>query len=57
MNNKMQDLLEAIDCEGFDYALRYSDDHSGIPDEDFQKLYQNYLESRAQLVQYLGVDA
>ena len=52
-----QKLLEDIECEGFDYALTSYDDYSEIPDPIFQQLYKAFLESRAALVNHLGIEA
>jgi len=56
MTNKIAKLLEDIECEGFDNALRYYDDYSEIPDEKFQELYKQYLETGKKLASYLGVE-
>lgn len=48
-------LIEDIECEGFDYALVHYDDYSDIPNDDFQRLYRNYLSARDELVKFLGL--
>ena len=50
-------LMEDIESEGFDYALVHYDDYSDIPSDQFQQLYQGYLESRAKLIKFLGLPA
>lgn len=57
MRKNIAKLIDDIMCEGFDYALNDYDDYSDIPDDKFQELYVNYLNARAALVDYLGVDA
>lgn len=55
--SRKQELLEDIECEGFDYALNYYDDYHDVEDPIFIKLYDQYLQSRRELIDHLGVDA
>jgi hypothetical protein len=46
-------LRDAIDCEGFDYALTSYSSWSDIESEEFQKLYKIFVESRIALIKFL----
>lgn len=52
----IEDVVDDIDSEGFDYALIYFDDYSDVQDEKFQELYKQYKESRNALSNYLGIE-
>lgn len=52
----IEDVVDDIDSEGFDYALIYFDDYSDVRDEKFQELYKQYKESRNALSNYLGIE-
>jgi len=49
-------LNDAIDKEGFDYALNGYNDWKGIKDDKFQELYSAYKKSRKTLSEYIGID-
>lgn len=55
MTNRKGQLLDDIECEGFDYALNHYDDYHDIDDPIFIKLYDDYLVARKTLIEHLGV--
>lgn len=55
MVKTINELLDVIEIEGFDYALDCYSDCSKIPDQNFQDLYKAYMETKTQLVDFLGV--
>jgi hypothetical protein len=56
MRTTIDELIEDIECEGFDNALNYYADYSKIPDPKFQELYKQYTESRESLIEYLHLE-
>ena len=55
MANTIDELLEDIEREGFDYSLDGYSDCSEIPDQNFQELYKAFMEAKTQLADFLGV--
>jgi len=52
-------ILEAIECDGFDYAMVYYSDWSDIEDKQFSKLHSAFIDARDELGSYLrsvGID-
>ena len=55
--NTLEDVLDDIDNEGFDYAMSgWYRSYEEIKDEKFQELFAKYKEVRKELTTYLGVD-
>ena len=48
-------VKDAIDSEGFDYALEGFNDWKGVDDNKFQNLYEDYKNSRKSLSKYVGL--
>jgi len=47
---------EAIEVDGFDYAMVYYSDWQEIDDHKFQDLLGAFIEARQNLADYLGAD-
>lgn len=45
----LKDVIEAVECEGFDYALVDYCDWSSVKNKQFQQLYNQYLNAREEL--------
>jgi gas vesicle protein len=48
-------VQDAVDKEGFDYALVGYHDWKGVKDIKFQTLYENYIKSRKSLSEYVDI--
>lgn len=48
-NYTLKDVADAVEYEGFDYALVDYCDWSSVKNKHFQKLYNKYLEVREEL--------
>lgn len=57
MNKKDKEELDnAIENEGFDYALAHYSSWNNIDDKDFQQLKREYRGARKRLMEYLEVE-
>ena len=50
----LQDVLDAVETEGFDYAMRFYSNWKDVDNEEFQQLYTKYIESANELENFLG---
>jgi len=48
-NYTLKDVMEAVEYEGFDYALTGYGDWSSVKNKRFQELYSQYLDIREEL--------
>ena len=53
MSNKIEDVLLAIECEGFDYAFHEYSDFKDIQDEEFHILREAFCDARKAMIEYL----
>jgi len=54
MDDTFEDLREAIEIDGFSYALIHYADWSDIPDPEFQRLYAAYSKADDELRAFLA---
>ena len=52
----LEEVLNTIESEGFDYTFVHYDDFKQIKDKEFHKLRKEFLKSRRNLEKYLGID-
>lgn len=49
----IENILEIIDIEGFDYGIVYNSDFEEVTDETFHKMRGKFLEARQTLKKYI----
>jgi hypothetical protein len=49
----IDDLIGAMECEGFDYAFASWSDFKEIKDEEFHRMRKEFLAAREKFVKYL----
>jgi hypothetical protein len=55
--DEKESIDEAIEIDGFDYAMTSYSDWEEIDDDRFQELLRSFIEARQELADYLGADA
>lgn len=50
----LQDVLDAVENEGFDYAMRFYSNWEDVDNEEFQQLYTKYIDAAYELENFLG---
>ena len=51
-----QEIIDTIECEGFDYAFRFYSTFDGVKDSKFHKLRVAYVQAANALSEFLGVE-
>jgi hypothetical protein len=50
----LHDVLDAVENEGFDYAMRFYSNWEDVDNEEFQQLYTKYIDAAYELENFLG---